>query len=186
MRLLFALAAVAVALLTACGSQCDESSSADASSNDATPNDAKVFDSSRSDAGTADGGSGISYIVIRLNNDECLPFPLPTGSGGSANCRVMLVVAGAGGCTSAGLSAAPMEDVSAINAKLQSEGQPPLQGALCVLSQLAADGGCTGNPSAGWCYVAGSCNPANTCKQDICTTAGVNVDGGRGAWLTCP
>lgn len=178
-RLVPALAAAVLAIFTACASQPDANGPplSDASSPD-------VFvDSGVADGGPADVGNGIYPIAIRLTNDLCLPLALPSGAGGTANCRVF--VHASGGCNEPGLSPVPTADLAVINAKLQAQGQPPLQDTLCVLTQIA-DAGCVGDLGLGWCYVHGSCyaDAGRMCKQDICTTTG--VDGGAGGWLMCP
>jgi hypothetical protein len=126
---------------------------------------------------------------MKLNNDLCLPNPLPV-DGGVADCRILLADVD-GGCGRSGLSDASDADLSAVNIKLQEQGGAPLT-TLCVLRQLTAGSGpaCVAQSDPGWCYVNGSCSgdAGTSCQQTLCTTDGLASSQStyKGTWLACP
>ena len=204
-----ATAAVAVpeTIMIACGS------SGDAGTPVSIAGDAQAVDQGvigLGDAETADGGAigleaggdaqGASpeleagYTRIQLNNAFCLPDQLPA-VGGMASCRVLLDDV-EGGCAAPSLAQSPPGDITAIDALLRAQAQPPLQGALCVLMQMGPGTSamgvteCQNEQQSGWCYVEGSCvaHAARMCAQDLCITTAF-LDAGiayGGVWLACP
>jgi len=168
-----------------CSSSRDASvGESDAANEGTSPVDSgQIVDSSQSDSALVDA-AGIT--AVRLDNDLCLPSPLPVDDSGALSCRVLLDVA-SGGCSASGLTPlAPADDARVRSVIVQTQGAISL-GDLCVIDQVNDDGGCVADLDYGVCYVQGSCVPDAGCAQALCTSNG--FDAGASPvyeWLVCP
>jgi len=148
---------------------------------------ARDGDSAGTGTNAAPDGDAGRFAGLELENDLCLPEPLPTSSG-MAQCRVLLGDV-TGGCAQAGLTAATAADEAGLNAALQAANEPLVQ-TLCALSQQSAvaAGLCNDEQTPGWCYVSGGCGEHRDggCSQDVCGTAAFSDVQFVGSWLLCP
>lgn len=136
-------------------------------------------------APSSDATSSDVYAGLRLQNDLCLPEPLPTDGAGGVDCRVLAMTTNGASCASiAGASPASSSDTAVIAAVVADAGAA--MGTLCEIAQLP--GNCTASSASGWCYEAHGCGTnATACDESLCASPSLTaaLPAGTHAYLAC-